>query len=95
MFSDFDLGRLDPARYTIDWAAIVHAAIFAVGAILLAFAFHRLVFAIAGRLAARTETQVDEMVVDQLRGPMRWKTTFDSIEWSTGGASSSRARTSR
>lgn len=72
MFSDFDLGRLDPARYTIDWAAIVHAAIFAVGAILLAFAFHRLVFAIAGRLAARTETQVDEMVVDQLRGPMRW-----------------------
>jgi small-conductance mechanosensitive channel len=72
MFSEIDLGDLDPARYTIDWPAFAHAATFAFAAILLAFVLHRLVFAIAARLAARTQTHADEMIVERLRGPTRW-----------------------
>lgn len=72
MFRDFDLGALDPVRYAIDWAALAHAAIFGLGAILVAFVLHRVVFAIATRLAGRTATHVDEMIVDRLRGPTRW-----------------------
>lgn len=64
--------ELDPARYSIDWPEAAHAAIYAMAAIALAFILHRLVFAIADRLAARTETPVDGMVVDRLRSPARW-----------------------
>ncbi|ANY18726.1 Miniconductance mechanosensitive channel MscM precursor [Tsuneonella dongtanensis] len=72
MFSDLDFSELDPSRYTIDWSALAHAAIYGLGAVLLAVVLHRTVFAIARRLAARTETEVDGMVVEQLRRPTRW-----------------------
>lgn len=72
MFDEFDFSDLDPARYAIDWAALAHAAIFGLGAVLVAFVLHRLVFAVATRLAARTTTEVDGMVIEELRGPTRW-----------------------
>ncbi len=67
MFSQFDL-----SRYTFDWGAALHAATFLGGALVLAGLAHRLLFALLSRLAARTATPVDGLVLTQLRGPTRW-----------------------
>ncbi len=64
--------ELDPSRYTIDWPTLTHAAVYGFGTVLVALLLHRLVFTIARRLAARTETDSDEVIVEQLRGPTRW-----------------------
>lgn len=62
----------DFPRYSIDWPAAVQALILAVLAIVAAALVHRIVFAVLGRFAARTETEVDEMVLERLRAPARW-----------------------
>ncbi len=64
--------ELDPTNYNIDWSALAHAAVYGVGAVLIALLLHRIVFAIACRLAARTESDTDEMIVELLRAPTRW-----------------------
>jgi len=66
------LREFDPARYQIDWADAAHAALYAGAALLAAALAHRLLFALLTRLAARTETEVDGMVVERLRNPARW-----------------------
>ena len=67
MFSE-----LDPTRYAIDWPALLHAAAYFAAAILVAAVVHRVVFTVLGRIAARTPTEVDGLVIDQLRAPARW-----------------------
>jgi len=64
--------ELDPTRYSMDWTALVHAAAYFAAAIVLAGLVHRVVFAILGRVADRTHTEVDGLVVDQVRNPARW-----------------------
>lgn len=58
--------------YTIDWGEVLHAALFAGGALVLAALAHRIVFGLANRVAARTHTPVDGLILDQLRAPTRW-----------------------
>ncbi|MFN6934316.1 MAG: mechanosensitive ion channel family protein [Tsuneonella sp.] len=72
MLNGLDFSELDPSRYTIDWSAIAHTAIYGVVAVLIALTIHRLIFAIASRLAARTESRLDDMVLDRLQRPTRW-----------------------
>ncbi|MGN3974377.1 mechanosensitive ion channel family protein [Tsuneonella sp. SYSU-LHT278] len=67
MFREFEL-----PDYSIDWPAAGQAAAVGIGAILLAAVLHRTVFGILRRLAARTETGTDEMILDTLRSPTRW-----------------------
>ncbi|MGX7951486.1 mechanosensitive ion channel family protein [Tsuneonella sp. HG249] len=64
--------ELDPTRYSPDWSAMIHAAVYFAGAILFAAVAHRIIFAMLERIAARTETEVDGLVIDQLRSPARW-----------------------
>lgn len=64
--------ELDPARYSLDGAALLHAAAYLGGAIVLAALAHRFVFALLGRIAARTATETDELVIDRVRAPARW-----------------------
>src|SRR6476469_4170711 len=64
--------QLPFAGYTIDWAEALHALLFAGGALLLAAVVHRIAFALFARVAARTHTPVDGLVVDRLRAPTRW-----------------------
>jgi small-conductance mechanosensitive channel len=63
----FELPRLD-----IDWPEALHALLFAGGALVLAALVHRLVFAVLGRIVARTQTPVDGLVLERLRAPTRW-----------------------
>jgi small-conductance mechanosensitive channel len=67
MFREFD-----PARYSVDWAVLAHAALYLAAAIVLAGIVHRVAFALLGRLAARTRTEVDELIIGELRAPARW-----------------------
>lgn len=64
--------RFPFAGYAIDWPELLHALIFAGGALLLAGVLHRAVFALLGRVAARTGTPVDGLVLHRLRAPTRW-----------------------
>lgn len=64
--------ELDPSRYAIDWTALAHAALYLGIAIVLAAIGHRILFAILGRIAARTATHTDEIVIAELRAPARW-----------------------
>jgi small-conductance mechanosensitive channel len=64
--------ELDPHRYAIDWAALLHSAAYGVGAIVVALALHRLAFAILRRIAARTATMTDGLVIERMRAPLRW-----------------------
>ncbi|WP_120716622.1 mechanosensitive ion channel family protein [Tsuneonella amylolytica] len=64
--------ELNPARYSIDWTEAAHAAIYGAVAIAIALIVHRIAFAIADRLSARTATPVDGMVIDRIRTPVRW-----------------------
>lgn len=64
--------ELDPARYSIDWAEVLHAASYVFGALVIAAALHRLVIMILGPIVRRTDTTVDEMVLARLRNPSRW-----------------------
>lgn len=64
--------ELDPSRYSIDWSILVKAATYGVGAIIVGLVIHRLIFALLRRLAARTPTASDGIVVDMVRRPARW-----------------------
>lgn len=63
---------IDPARYTVDWTAVLDAVLVGGGALVAAALAHRILFSLLARLAARTETEVDEIVIERLRAPSRW-----------------------
>ena len=64
--------RLPFGGYTIDWTEAAHALVFAGVALALAAVVHRMVFALLARVAARTHTPVDGLVLERLRAPTRW-----------------------
>jgi small-conductance mechanosensitive channel len=67
MLREFELLRLTP-----DWPELLHAVVWAGGALIVAAVLHKLVFALLMRLANRTQTPVDGLVAEQLRAPTRW-----------------------
>jgi small-conductance mechanosensitive channel len=64
--------ELDPSRYTIDWAAMTHAAAYLIAGLVIAAVVHRIAFAVLARIAARTSTEADDRVIDRVRNPARW-----------------------
>lgn len=66
------LDRYHPSNWQIDWIAIGEAALLVAIAVSIAYALYRAVFAIVRRLTALSETQVDEMVVERVRRPVKW-----------------------
>lgn len=64
--------ELNPALYTVDGAALLHAVAYLAAALVCAAILHRGIFAVLSRLAARTETPTDGIVLDYLRNPSRW-----------------------
>lgn len=66
------LARLNPANWQIAWEEIAVSAAFLGVAVVAAYVLYRIVFAIVGRLTRLSETEVDEMVVDRVRRPVKW-----------------------
>jgi len=61
-----------PANWQIEWDQVLVSAAGVVFAAFLAYLLYRLVFLAIGRLTRMSETQVDEMVVDRIRRPVKW-----------------------
>lgn len=66
------LDRYRPANWDIAWSEVAGAAIEVVAAIVVAWILFRAVFALINRLTQLSETQVDEMIVDRVRRPVKW-----------------------
>ena len=66
------LDRFDVRRWAIDWGALAGAGITLALAVTIALVIHRVLFAVLRRLAALSETPLDEMVFERLYRPLRW-----------------------
>ena len=64
--------NLNPANLEIDWTQIAQAAVALAIGIIAAYIFYRIVFAIVGRLTKMSETEVDELIVDRIKSPIKW-----------------------
>lgn len=66
------LDQYNPARWSIDWDAVISGAGFALIAVIAAYVLYRMVFAALQRLTALSETEVDELVLERVRRPVKW-----------------------
>ena len=66
------LERYDPRNLSIDWAATGEAAIFVGFAVLVAWLLYRIAFAILIRLVAKSESSVDDLIIQRIRHPIKW-----------------------
>lgn len=64
--------RYDPRNWEVAWDALLQMAIGLSVALLVALALHWVMFLILGRIARLSLSQVDDMVVQAVRKPMRW-----------------------
>lgn len=62
----------NPANWTIDWEAVGVAAIGVFIAVAVAYVIYRVVFAVVERLAKMSETEIDEIVIERVRRPVKW-----------------------
>ena len=63
---------LNPANWLIDWEGMAQAGLAAGVAVLLALLIHRIAFGIAHKIATLSDSQVDDVVVERLRSPVKW-----------------------
>jgi small-conductance mechanosensitive channel len=66
------LERLNPARWSIAWDDFGTAALLAAAAIAAGWLVHRIVFAVAGRIAALSAAPVDDLLIRRIRRPAFW-----------------------
>ncbi len=64
--------RYDPRNWEIAWEALLQVTIGLSVAILAALAIHWVLFTILRRIVRLSVSQIDDMVVDAVRSPMRW-----------------------
>ncbi len=67
-----ELARLDPRRWTFAWDEIAIAAVSLAISIAIGWLIHRVLFALAGRIARLSATPVDELVLQRIRRPVFW-----------------------
>lgn len=66
------LERYNPLNWSVDWEAIWVGGIAVAVAVVVAWLVYRIVFAIIGRLTRLSETEIDEMIVERVRRPVKW-----------------------
>ncbi len=64
--------RLNPANWNILWDEVAFAAIALAVAITLAYVIYRVVFTILSRVTRSTDSQSDNIVIEQIRRPIKW-----------------------
>lgn len=64
--------KYNPTNWDVSWSEVAGAAIEVVAAAALAWLLFRAVFALIHRLTQLSETQVDEMIVERIRRPVKW-----------------------
>lgn len=66
------LERYDPRNWPISYEGLIHTLIVLGGALLAAFVLHWVIFAILQRFTRASSSQIDDVVVRKVRGPVRW-----------------------
>lgn len=64
--------RYNPANWQIVWEDVISAAIAMIIAVVIAYILYRVIFAVVSRLTKLSETEVDEMIIDRVRKPVKW-----------------------
>lgn len=64
--------RLNPANWNIAWDEVMITSIAVFVAVVIAYILYRIVFSVVGRLTRLSETEVDEMVLERVRRPVKW-----------------------
>lgn len=64
--------RFNPAQWRIEWAPLAEAALLLGVAVIAALLLHRIIFAIVGKIARLSDTQVDDMVLTHVKRPVKW-----------------------
>lgn len=66
------LEQYNPWNWRIAWDDVLTSAVAVFLAVVIAYALYRIVFSIVRRLARLSETEVDEMVLERVRRPVKW-----------------------
>ena len=66
------LDRYNPANWQIAWDDVVSSTIALTIAVVLGYLVYRIVFAVVSRLTRMSETEIDEMVIERVRKPVKW-----------------------
>lgn len=64
--------QLDPRTWAIGWFDVSMAVVALVVAVTVAYILYRISFAILGRLAAASESETDDLVLNSIRRPVKW-----------------------
>ena len=64
--------RYDPRNYDIAWRALGEAAGALVIAVLAAWLLYRVIYAVVLKLASRSESPADDLVLRRIRQPIKW-----------------------
>ena len=66
------IDNYNPANWQIAWDRVASVAVEAVLAIIAAYILYRVIFGVVGHLTRISETQVDEMIVERVKRPVKW-----------------------
>lgn len=66
------LDQYDPSNWVIDWDMVISSTAFALFGIAISYVLYRITFAAMKRLTQLSETEVDEMVIERVRRPVKW-----------------------
>ena len=66
------LDRYDPRNWPISYDGLIHTLITLGAALVVVFLFHWVAFAVLRRLVRTSSSQMDDVVVEKVRKPVRW-----------------------
>lgn len=66
------LERYDPRNWPISYEGLLHTGIVLTAAVVLALVLHYLVFAALRRFTKTSDSQIDDVIVERVRKPLRW-----------------------
>lgn len=66
------LDRYDPRNWPISYDGLIHTLITLGGALLVAFVLHWVAFALLRRVTSKSSSQMDDVIVANIRKPIRW-----------------------
>ena len=66
------LDRYNPENWAIEWDLVMSGGLAVLVAVTVSYLVYRVVFGIVGRLTRLSETEVDELIVERVRRPVKW-----------------------
>ena len=64
--------RFDPRNWTLAYETILEHLVVLGGAIVAALAIHWVLFALLKRIVQKSDSQIDDIVFDTIKRPLRW-----------------------